>query len=140
MRTGEESDLLFAPYAGIAYAPRLTRTLYATFSLEQQQFYYDRFDGLDFGSFNARAGLTYQLPQLRDLVLRAEYFYNRLMASNSFDEFFSNHALFLSAELPFRIGRAQQVSVGTNANISFHADPEQPGRQESHCGGSTRAA
>ena len=129
-RTGEESDLLFAPYAGITYAPRLTRTLYATFSLEQQQFYYDRFDELDFGSFNARAGLIYQLPELRDLVLRAEYFFNRLTASNSFDEFFSNHALVLSAELPFRIGRAQQVSFGTNAHISLYADPEQPGRHD----------
>ena len=129
-RTGEESDLLFAPFAGIAYAPRLARTLYANFSVEQQQFYYDRFDELDFGSFNARAGLSYQLPQLHDLLLRAEYNYHRLTSASSFDEFFANHSLFFSAELPFRIGRAQQVSVGANANVSVHSDPEQPGRHD----------
>ena len=129
-RSGAEGDLLVAPVAGISYMPRLTRTLYALFSLEQQQFYYDRFDELDFGSFDARAGLTYQLPQFHDLLLRAAYNYNRLTSGSSFDGIFSDHSLWFSAELPFRIGRAQQVSLGTNANVSFHSDPEQPGRHD----------
>ena len=130
VRRGAEEDLLFAPSVGVAYSPRLTRTLYANFAVEHQQFFYDRFDALDFGSFDARAGLTYQLPQFHDLLLRAAYSYNRLTETGSFDEVFSNHSLWFTAELPFRIGRAMQVSIGTNANVSLHSEPEQPGRHD----------
>jgi len=63
-------------------------------------------------------------------MLRAEYGYNRLTSSNSFNEFFSNHSIFLGAELPFRIGRAQQFSLGADTNISLHADPAPPRRHE----------
>lgn len=129
VRSGEEHDFIIAPEFGITYAPRISRTLFATFALEQQQFFYSRFGELDFGSFDARAGLSYVAPKLRDLLLRAEYTYNRL-TSDGFDEIFSDHSLFLSAELPFRIGRAQQVSVGTNAKIVLDTNPEQPGRHD----------
>lgn len=130
VRSGEESDLLFAPGFGITYAPRFTRTLYGMFAIQQTFFYYDRFSDLDFGSSDFRAGLTYLLPKLHNLLLRAEYDYNRLTFSNSFDEFFSNHSLAFGAELPFRFGRAQQVSLGTDANISLHADPDGPQRND----------
>ena len=129
VKTGAEHDFIFAPQFGITYAPRLTKTLYATVALEQQQFYYDRFGEFDFGSFDARLGLAYQLPQFHNLILRGEYNYNRL-TSDGFDEFFSDHSLFASAELPFRIGRAQQVTVGTNAKITLDTDPEEPGRHD----------
>lgn len=128
-RTGEEDDVIFGPTVGLSYRPRLTRTLYADFSVAQQQFFYSRFGELDFGSFDARAGLTYHVPQLRNLILRGEYNYNRL-TSDGFDDFFSDHALFVSAELPFKIGRAQQVSVGTSAEFVIDAEPEEPGRHD----------
>ena len=129
VRTGEESDVIIAPEFGITYAPRLTKTLYASFSLGHQQFFYSRFGELDFGSFDARAGLTYQLPQLHNLLLRADYNYNRL-TTDGFDEFFSDHSVVVGAELPFRIGRAQQISVGTTAKVALDTDPEEPGRHE----------
>ncbi|CAA9247102.1 MAG: hypothetical protein AVDCRST_MAG42-2033 [uncultured Chthoniobacterales bacterium] len=129
VRTGEEDDVIFAPEIGITYAPRLTRTLYATVALEQQQFYYSRFGELDFGSFDARLGLAYHIPQFRNLLLRAEYNYNRLTA-DGFDEFFSDHSIFLNAELPFRIGRAQQFALGTSAKVAIDTAPEQPGRHD----------
>lgn len=130
IRSGEESDVLFAPGFGVTYAPRFTRTLYGMFAIQQTFFYYDRFSELDFGSSDFRAGLTYLLPKLHNLLLRAEYDYSRLTLSNSFDEFFANHSLALGAELPFRFGRAQQVSLGTNANISLHAEPDGPRRND----------
>ncbi|MEA3091073.1 MAG: hypothetical protein QOJ04_2415, partial [Caballeronia sp.] len=76
------------------------------------------------------AGLSYIVPKLHNLMLHAEYDYNRLTFSNSFNDFFSNHSIFLSAELPFRIGRAQQVSLGADTNVSLHADPSPPRRHE----------
>ena len=129
-RNGEQSDVLFAPAVGVTYAPRLTRTLYASFSLQRQEFYYNKFSGLDFGSFDFHAGLSWILPRAHNLILRGEYNYNRLTFSNSFNDFFTNHSLFLSAELPFRIGRAQQISIGADTNVSLSASPSPPRRHE----------
>jgi hypothetical protein len=67
---------------------------------------------------------------MHNLILRAEYDYNRLTFSNSFSSFFDNHSLFLSAELPFRFGRAQQVSLGADTNVSLGASPPAPQRDE----------
>ena len=130
VRSGEQSDLLFAPAAGVTYAPRFTRTLYGSFTVQKQEFYYDKFSALDFGSFDLRAGLTMIFPKAHNLMLRAEYDYNRLTFSNSFNDFFSNHSLFFNAELPFRFGRAQQVSLGADTNVSLDANPSAPQRDE----------
>jgi hypothetical protein len=130
VRSGEQSDVLFAPAAGVTYAPRITRTLYGSLSVQHQEFYYDKFSALDFGSFDFRAGLSLILPKVHNLMLRAEYDYNRLTVSNSFNSFFQNHSLFLSAELPFRFGRAQQLSFGADTNVSLGASPSAPQRDE----------
>ena len=50
--------------------------------------------------------------------------------TDNFDDFFSNYSLFLSAEIPIPIGRAQQISFGASADISLHADPEPPRRND----------
>jgi Putative beta-barrel porin 2 len=130
VRSGEQSDVLFAPAAAVTYAPRLTRTLYGSLSVQQQEFYYDKFSELNFGSFDFRAGLSLIVPKVHNLMLRAEYDYNRLTLSNSFSTFFENHSLFLSAELPFRFGRAQQISLGVDTNVSLGASPSAPQRDE----------
>jgi hypothetical protein len=129
-RTHEMGDLIFAPAVGVTYAPRFTGTLYGSFSVQRQEFYYDQFSALDFASTDFRAGLSYILPKAHNLMLHAEYDYNRLTFSNSFNDFFSNHSIFVSAELPFRIGRAQQVSLGADTNFSLHASPSPPRRDE----------
>lgn len=129
-RTNEQDDVLFTPSFAITYAPRLTSTLFANFTVGQQLFYYDEFSELDFGSFDARAGLVYLMPKLRNLLVRADYAYNRLTSDDGFDEFFSNHAIALGAELPFRIGRAQQVSAGADLSFNLAADPDEPGRND----------
>src|SRR5688572_14117290 len=128
--TAVASDVVFAPAVGITYSPRFTGTLFGSFTLQRQEFYYDKFGALDFGSTDFRAGLFYIMPKVHNLMLRAEYGYNRLTFSNSFNDFFTNHSLFLGAELPFRIGRAQQFSLGVDTNISLHAEPSAPRRHE----------
>ena len=75
----------------------------------------------NFASFDALAGLAYYVPKMNNLALRANIDYNRLTGTDNFDDFFSNLGLVLNAEIPFRIGRAQQISVGANANISLYA-------------------
>lgn len=129
-RNNEESDVLFTPNVAVIFAPRITGTLFANFSVGQQYFYYSEFSELNFGSFDARAGLSYTAPRLHSLFLRADYNYNRLTSDDGFDEFFSNHSLGFGAEMPFQIGRAQQVSVGVDLNISLAADPDAPRRHD----------
>lgn len=128
--SGEQSDFLVSPVVAIAYQPRLNKNLYAYVGLRQQQFYYDRLPSFDFGSFDAEVGLTYTVPQVYNLVLHVGYDYNRLTKKESFDDFFQNHILQLSAEIPFRINRAQQISVGVDTYVSMEAIPEQPRRHD----------
>ena len=130
VRSGEESDVLFAPMASVDYAPRLSKSFIADFSVTQQYFRYDRFSELDFGAFDFRAALTYLVPNAHDLTIRVGYDYNRLTQDAGFDEFYSDHTLFLNTNLPIRIGRAQQVSLGTDINISLAGDPDNPRRED----------
>jgi hypothetical protein len=128
--TNEQGDVIFSPAVGFSYAPRINPALFANFSVGFQEFYYDRFDALDFGSLDVRAGLTYLLPKLHDLSLHAEYAYNRLMTEHTFDEFFSSHGFGFTADLPFHVGRAQQFSVGADAFVNIHSEPAEPGRND----------
>lgn len=130
VKNGAQSDFLLAPSAAISYAPRLTNQLYGFVSASEQLFYYDRFSGLNFGDFNVQGGLIYSLPELHNLVLRGQFIYDRLTDKNSFESFFSNYSIFVNAEMPFRIDRAQQLALGVDANISVTADPEPPRRND----------
>ena len=130
VRTGEQSDFLEAPVAALNYQPRITNALYGLVSVREQLFYYDRFSNLNFGNFDVVAGLIYALPQFHNLTLSGEYVYERLTTKNSFHELFSNHSLILSADLPIPLGRAQQFSLGADANLSFAAEPDPPQRTD----------
>ena len=130
VRSGEQSDFLLAPVVALAYTPRLSNQLYGLFSIREQMFYYDRNPSLDFGDLNIETGVAYSLPQWHNLVLRGEFICDRLTQRNSLAAIFSNYSFFFSAELPFRFGRAQQLSIGTDANISVAGFPEPPRRND----------
>jgi hypothetical protein len=119
--SGAQSDFVVAPAAGVFYEPRITKTLYGLIDVREQLFYYDRFDDFNFGSFDFEVGFRYLVPQWHNLLLRVEYDYNRLTQKNSFEAFFQNHAFIINAEIPFRFGRAQTLSLGADANISLAA-------------------
>ncbi|MEO5716970.1 MAG: hypothetical protein ABIR29_00170 [Chthoniobacterales bacterium] len=127
---GRVSDVIIAPVIGITYAPKISKTLYGEFTLRQQFFYYQDLSSFDFASFDAIAGIVYYEPKLSNLTLRANIDYNRLTGTDNFDDFFSNYSLGLNAEVPIRIGRAQQISFGADANISLYATPDPPQRND----------
>ncbi len=127
---GRVSDVIIAPVIGVTYAPKFQKTLYGEFTVRQQFFYYQDLSSFNFASTDVLAGLAYYVPELNNLSLRANIDYNRLTGTDNFDDFFSNVALNVSAEVPFRIGRAQQVSVGANANVSLYANPSPPRRND----------
>ena len=126
-----KGDVVEAPNIGVFYQPRLLANLYGLVDVRQQFFVYDKYSSFDFGSMDVEAGLSYLVPQLSNLVLRAEYDFNRLtLLDDDFDEFYENHSIVLNAELPARIDRAQQISFGVDANISLAADHETPRRND----------
>ena len=128
---GEKGDVVFAPAVAAFYEPKLAPTLYAHLGAREQVFYYGKYNGFDFGSLDCEAGLTYYMPQFHNLVLRGWYDFNRLtLGSRLADEFFSNHGIILNAELPFRIGRAQQFSIGVDTDLSVGADHQSPRRND----------
>ena len=114
----------------MTYAPKFQKTLYGEFTVRQQFFYYQDLSSFDFASFDVIAGLVYYVPSFHNMAIRANLDYNRLTGTDNFDDFFSNVALGVSAEIPFRIGRAQQISVGADANISLYATPDPPQRND----------
>ena len=121
-REGEVQDGIVGPAVTLAYQPHIARTLYGEFLLVQQLFYYERYSSFNFTSLDGIAGVVCYLPQFYGLSLRARYDFNRL-TDEHFNEFFQNHSLVFSAEMPFPFRRAMQATVGTLANISLAADP-----------------
>jgi hypothetical protein len=130
VNSGERSDVIAAPVIGLSYDPQITKTFYGHLSVQDQLFYYNNYGSFDFGAFDIQAGVTYFLPQFHNLVLHAFYDYNRLTTKDSFDALFENHSLIFNAELPFRIGRAQRVALGTDVNISLAGEPDGARRNE----------
>jgi len=128
--SGEQGDLLTSPVAAVGYQPRITNDLSAYIGVREQLFYYKRLHDFDFGSFDAEVGLTYTVPQFYHLILRLGYDYNRLTKKASFDDFFQNHMLVFIGEMPIRINRAQQLSIGVSTNVSMTAIPEKPRRDD----------
>jgi hypothetical protein len=127
----EKSDVVIAPVVGAFYDPRITGTLYGHLGAREQIFYYGKNTGFNFGSLDAEAGLNYFLPQVHNLILRILYDFNRLTLDDRLgDEFYSNHQVIFTAELPFRLGRAQQLSLGADANLSVAADHQSPRRND----------
>jgi hypothetical protein len=129
--SGEVSDVVVAPLVSAFYDPKITGNLYALLGAQEQIFYYGKYTAFNFGSLDCEAGLTYFLPQYHNLMLRGWYDFNRLTFGDQLgNEFFSNHQILFDAELPFRLGRAQQVTLGADTNLSVGADHQSPRRND----------
>jgi hypothetical protein len=61
--------------------------------------------------------------------LRLRYDYNRL-TDDEWNQFFANHSIVASADLPIPLGRAMQLYLGALANVSFAANPSAPQRSD----------
>src|SRR6059058_1947145 len=129
VRTGEVSDGVLAPAFVFAYQPRLMKTLYGEFIASQELFYYNRLGEFNFTSFDAIAGVVYYIPKYHNLTLRLRYDYNRL-TDDEWNQFFANHSIVASADLPVPLGRATQLYLGALANVSFAANPSAPQRSD----------
>jgi len=125
---GEQDDVFVAPGVTLMYEPRITKTLYGQVGVVQQFFFYDQLTELNFASLDVIAGLRYDVPQFHNLRLRGYYDFNRLTDTHDFDQIFVNNSIILSADLPFRIARAQTLFAGVVLNLSVAGNPESPRR------------
>ncbi|MGI8889228.1 MAG: hypothetical protein ACR2G0_00375, partial [Chthoniobacterales bacterium] len=123
-------DVIIAPVVGLSYAPKLGGNFSGDFGVRQQFFYYQNTSSFNFASFDALVGVSYGVPQFHNLTLRANLDYNRLTGTSDFGAFFSNLGLGLSAEIPIRLSRAQQISFGADTSISLWANPAPPQRSD----------
>ena len=71
-----QADVVEAPSAGVFYQPRISGNLYGLADVREQFFVYDKYSSFDFGSMDVEAGLSYIVPQVNNLILRAEYDFN----------------------------------------------------------------
>jgi hypothetical protein len=117
------SDFITAPQESVTYVPHITRNLYADIAVQDSYFAYARSSELDFNSLDLRAGLDYIFTECHNLIVRGYYDFNRLDSKGSFQDF-DNHSFNFGAEMPFRFGQAEQISIGTAANISAAGTPD----------------
>ena len=115
-----QSDTLFVGTVGGQYTPILTENLLANILVSQQFFRYDEFDGLDFDSFNAGAGLTYVFNELDGLSATLGYNYNRLSRAQQYDdEFYNAQSVIFTLQKPWSISSAQLLFAGFSAQWDF---------------------
>jgi hypothetical protein len=126
--SGVVSDGVFAPNFVFAYQPRLVKTFWAN-SLPTGIILLQQAWRANFTSFDAIAGVVYYLPKYHNLTLRLRYDYNRL-TDDEWNQFFANHSIVASADLPVPLGRAMQLYLGALANVSFAANPSAPQRSD----------
>lgn len=115
-----QSDTLFIGTVGGQWAPILADSLVANVTVSQQFFRYAEFDGLDFDSFNAGAGLTYVINELDGLSASLGYNYNRLNRGQDYgNEFYNAQSINLTLQKPWALSSAQLLFVGFVAEFDF---------------------
>ena len=131
VKNGEVGAVIIAPVVGLTYAPRFQRTLYGEFTLRQQFFYYSNdLSSFNFASFDAHRRPGLLRPEAAQPGLARQRRFNRLTGPITLTVSSQISDSVLNAEVPIPIGRAQQISLGTYANISLYADPQPPRRND----------
>lgn len=130
-RRDASNDFIFAPQVNLSYQPRLVDQLYLTLKASEQNFVYARHDDLNFASFDGQAGLSYYLPQVNNLVLRALYDYEFLTdAMERESGTFSSHGVTFNIELPLALGQNQRFAIGLDSRIGLATHPDRSQRNE----------
>jgi len=131
VRSNASNDFIFAPKVSLSYQPRLAGELFLTLNADEQNFVYARHDDLNFASFDGQAGLSYYLPQVNNLVLRALYDYEFLTdAMERESGTFSSHGVTFNIELPLALGQNQRFAIGLDSRIGLATHPDRSQRNE----------
>lgn len=123
------SDQYFVGQLSLSWQRAVTDRVSFDIGVQQAFFRYNQFTELNFDSLNLGAGLTGQLPNLRNATWYARYNFNRLTAENFGSELYHSHSLVVGAQTVFQLSRADSFFVGVIAQINF-TDPSDLERRE----------
>jgi hypothetical protein len=80
---------------------------------------YARYNAFDLDSTDVGIGVAYQLPRLWDSTAYLQYDYDDLFNGQGGHEFFSSHSVLVGLQKIIAIDRAQNVSLGVDADFNF---------------------
>jgi hypothetical protein len=130
-----DNDSFFVGNVGVSarYPASDLTTLRASVS---QAFYrYNQATNLDFEAFDVFAGVSKVVPPLANIIVSADYHYNRLTYPRdnadgpAGSEFYREHGFLMGISRFFPLSRAHYFFVGANANLTW-ADPDTSQRNE----------
>lgn len=117
------SDMLWVSQGGVSVQPKLTENLFLEGTVRQQVFQYNRFQFLNFNSFDAGGGLSAIFSHFGGWGAYFRFNYNRLIDAVEFNEISVENTLQAGLNKPIAINRAQFAYVGANASWSLWTEP-----------------
>ena len=127
---GEVDDWFWGGRVGFGFQPRLAKRLFADIDVQQQIFRYDRFAVLDFGSFDANAGLLYIIPKLGDSILFAQFNYNRLTNDDFGEDLMNSMSIRAGIQKTFLINRRNSFHFTLMGDWDIYNDLDELERNE----------
>ena len=127
----ELEDFYLYSELNLQYIPRITDTVFGNFSANYGVYRYADHSSLDFDSLEATAGLMKVFPELKELVVWANYNYTRLADGHgSHDELLADHSLEFGIYHPFPIRDDHFAFVSYLSSFSVGGDPDAARRDE----------
>lgn len=124
-----QSDSFLAALVPVEYRRPLGGGFQLHADLRFALFRYNRFQQLDFNSFDVGVGLDYHTEKLGGLDLFARYNYNQLNSARSGNTFFKNHTFTAGVQKSFVFSKAHYAYLGATGQLGF-ADPVESERSE----------
>ncbi len=130
------NDDRYVTYEGfVNYNPKFHNRLYGNFGYRHQFFHYQENGQLNFDSQTVTAGLSTPIPELWNILLYANYSYNRLTfakgnaGGDALTEFYRSHAATVGIYKTVSFSRAHYLYFGPNGKWAL-TDPFTVARDE----------
>ena len=124
----EIDDVFFVADAAITWTPITTPHFGAQFIAHGSTFRYDQHSVLDFQSFGAGVGLTWNLDELPGISFFARYDFIDMLDRHS-EQILRDHEFSVGAQKGFTLGRAQTLVIGAYLMAGL-AEPESAQRDQ----------
>ena len=125
---GEQGDTFLGLRAEAAWMPRIVGNLFGGVSVSQDWVRYDRFDALDFETFQVTPGIAYVEPRLGNTSFYAQYQYERL--THDWKELMNRHAVRAGIVKTWVFNRRSSIDTGVMGSWDFDNDVDSLRRNE----------
>jgi hypothetical protein len=129
--SAELEDFFIYSDLGVRYIPRITDTVFGSFSANYGLYRYNDHSSLDFDSFETTGGMMKVFSELDNLVVWANYGYTRLTEGHGGrDELLADHSLELGLYYPVPIREKHFAFASYLSSFSVAGDPDFARRNE----------